>query len=75
VVRGFIRGVARREELEYILKGTSQRLWPIREDTESWVYAPIVREKCLRVVFAGSTTGWYRNGIMKELLVEWWRVS
>jgi len=22
------------------------------------------------VVFAGNTTGWHRNGIMKELLVE-----
>ena len=29
-----------------------------------------VREKRLREVFAGSTTGWHRNGIMKELLVE-----
>jgi len=36
---------------------------------------PVVREKCLREVFVGSTTGWHRNGIMKELLVEWWRVN
>ncbi len=47
----------------------------MRKDIKNWVYAPIVREKYLRVVFAGSTTGWHRNGIMKELLDEWWRVN
>jgi len=30
---------------------------------------------CLREVFVGSTTRWHKNGIMKELLVEWWRVK
>jgi len=30
---------------------------PIRRDTEGWAYAPVVREKCSRVVFVGSTTG------------------
>ena len=45
------------------------------KDIKNWVYSPVVREKCLRVVFSGSTTRWSRNGIMKELLVEWWRVN
>jgi endonuclease YncB( thermonuclease family) len=47
----------------------------IRKDTDNWVYAPVVREKRLRVVFAGGTTGWHRNGIMKELLVEFRRLE
>jgi len=47
----------------------------MRKDIKSWAYAPVVREKCLRVVFAGNTTRWHRNGITKELLVEWWRVN
>jgi len=75
LVEDFISCALRKEGPDGILKGISQRLWPIREDTESWAYAPVVREKRLREVFAGSTTGWHRNGIMKELLVEWWRVS
>jgi len=73
-VRGFISCAVRREGLG-ILNGIDYQFLPIREDTEKWVYVPVVREKRLRVVFAGSTTGWHRNSIMKELLVEWWRVS
>ena len=49
----------------------AERVSPIREDTRRWVYARNVPEGRLRVVFAGNTTGWHRNGIMKELLVEW----
>ena len=75
LVEDFISCALRKEGPDGILKGISQRLWPIREDTESWAYAPVAQEKCLRVVFAGSTTRWHRNGIMKGLLVEWWRVN
>jgi len=35
---------------------------PIGRDTESWAYASNVREKCLRVVIAGNTTGWSGSG-------------
>ena len=31
-------------------------------------------EKRLRAGYAGGTMGWCWKGIMKELLVEWWRV-
>ncbi len=27
------------------------------------------------LIIAGSTTGLHKNGIMEELLVEWWRLS
>jgi len=70
----FISCAVRREGLG-ILNSTGRQFSPIGRDTESWAYASNVREKCLRVVFAGSTTGWHRNGIMKELLVERWRVN
>ena len=75
LVEDFISCALRKEGPDGILKGISQRLWPIREDTESWAYAPVVREKCLREDYAGSTTGWHRNGIMKELLVEFRRLE
>ena len=69
MVIDFISCAVRREGLG-ILKSTGRQPSPIGGDTESKVYASNVREKCLRVVFAGSTTEWHRNGIMKELLVE-----
>ncbi len=65
----------RRDSPDGILQYTGRQLSPISGDTEDWAYAPVVREKHLRVVFVGSTTGWRRNGIMKELLVECWRVN
>ncbi len=45
------------------------------KDIKNWVYSPVVREKHLRVGCVGSTTARCWNGIMKELLVEWWRVK
>jgi len=75
LVEDFINCALRREGIQSILNSTGWHLSPIKEDTESWACASNVREKCLRVVFAGSTTGWHRNGIMKELLVEWWWVN
>jgi len=65
----------RRDIPDGILKYTGRHPSPISRDTERWVCVPVVREKGLRVVFAGGTTGWHRNGIMKEPLVEWWRVN
>ncbi|MEE8114005.1 MAG: hypothetical protein V3T23_06585 [Nitrososphaerales archaeon] len=64
----------RRDSPDGILKYTSRQLSPISRDTGSWVYASNVRERCLREVFVGNITGWHRNGIMKELLVELWRL-
>jgi len=72
VVIDFISCAVRREGLG-ILKSTGRQPSPIGGDTESKVYASNVREKGLRVVFAGSTTRWHGNGIMKELLVEFRR--
>jgi len=67
MVIDFISCALRRERPEENLQRTGEQLTPIREDTESKVYASNVREKGLRVVFAGNTTRWHRNGIMKEL--------
>jgi len=61
VVTDFISCALRREGLG-ILKSIDWQFSPIREDTEKWVYVPGVREKCLRVVFAGNTTGWSGSG-------------
>jgi len=69
VVIDFISCAVRREGL----KCTGLHPSPIGGDTESWAYAPVAREKCLREVFVRSTTRWHRNGIMKELLVEFRR--
>jgi hypothetical protein len=74
VVIDFISCAVRREGLG-ILNSTGRQPSPIGGDTENWAYASNVREKGLRVVFAGNTTRWHRNGIIKELLVEWWRVN
>jgi len=70
VVIDFISCAVRREGL----KCTGLQPSPIGGDTESWAYASNVRENCLREVFVGNITGWHRQGIMKELLVERWRV-
>jgi len=70
MVIDFISCALRRERPEENLQRTGEQLTPIREDTESKVYASNVREKGLRVVFAGNTTRWHGNGIMKERLVE-----
>ncbi len=37
------------------------------KDIKNWVYSPVVRERCLRVVFAGDTTGWCWNGILQQV--------
>jgi len=57
----FISCAVRREGLG-ILNSTGRQPSPIGRDTESWVYASNVREKYLRVVFAGNTTGWSGSG-------------
>ncbi len=74
MVIDFISCAVRREGLG-ILKSTGRQPSPIGGDTESKVYASNVRGKGLREVFVGSTTGWHRNGIMKELLVEFRRLE
>ncbi|MEE8113430.1 MAG: hypothetical protein V3T23_03655 [Nitrososphaerales archaeon] len=57
MVRGFISCALRREGLG-ILNGIDYQFLPIREDTEKWVYVPVVRERCSRVGYAGNITGW-----------------
>jgi len=73
LVEDFISCALGREGLQRILNSTGWHLSPIKEDTENWACASNVREKCLRVSCAESTTGWHRNGIMKELPVEFSR--
>jgi len=74
-VEDFTSYALRRDSPDGILKYIGRQLSRIRKDTGRRAYAPVVRERCLREVFAGSTTGWHRTGIMKELLVERWRVN
>jgi len=40
-----------------------------RENTERWVYAPVVLGECLRAGYARDTMGWCWRGIMRELRV------
>jgi len=62
VVIDFISCALRGIRLVCILNGIDYQFSPIREDTEKWVYVPVAREKCLRVIFAGNTTGWSGSG-------------
>ncbi len=75
MVIDFISCALKREGLERTLNITGWHLSPIKKDTESWVYVTVAREKRLRVGYAGGTMARCWNGIMKELLVEWWRVE
>ncbi len=75
MVIDFISGVLRRDALQSILNSTGWHLSPIKEDTESLAYVIVVPKRHLNGGAVRSTTGWHRNGIMKELLVEWWRVN
>jgi len=70
VVKASISCALRKEGLERIPQYTGQHLSLIKEDTESWACAQGVPRRYLDGGYAGSTTRWSRNGIMKELLVE-----
>ncbi len=69
MVIDFISCAVRREGLG-ILNSTGRQPSPIRKDIENWAYVIVVLRGYLNGGIAGSTTGWRRNGIMKELLVE-----
>ncbi len=70
MVIDFISGVLRRDALQSILNSTGWHLSPIKEDTESWAYVIVVPKRHLNGGSVRNTTRWHRNGIMKELLVE-----